>query len=109
MLPLPCASSAIGIATITTWLTRAGEHSTALHQRWFRNLHLPHVQLDELRTRLHNRAKVLWVAVDPSTTLIPVLHLGPRTQDAAHTVVHMLRQHQAPTCLPVFTSDGLNV
>ena len=69
------------------------------------------MQLDELRTRLHNRAKVLWlwVAVDPSTKLIPVLHLGPRTQDAAHTVVHMLRQQLAPTCLPVFSSDGLNV
>jgi IS1 family transposase len=98
-------------ATITTWLTRAGEQSTALHQRWFRNLHLPHVQLDELRTRLRNRAKVLWlwVAVDPITKLIPVLHLGPRTQDVAHTVVHVLRQQLAPTCLPVFTSDGLNL
>src|SRR5262245_50742243 len=31
-----------------------------------------------------------------------------RTQDAAHVVVHDLRQRLAPGCLPVFTSDGLN-
>ncbi len=33
---------------------------------------------------------------------------GARTQDAAHTVVHTLRQRLAPGCIPVFTSDGLN-
>ena len=97
--------------TITTWLTRAGEHSATLHDRCFQRLHLPHLQLDELRTRLRNRAQVLWlcVALDPLTKLIPVLHLGARTQHAAHGVVHELRQRLAPGCLPVFTSDGLNL
>ncbi len=97
--------------TITTWLTRAGEHSATLHDRWFRHLHLPHLQLDELRTRLRNREHVLWlwVALDPRTKLIPVLHLGARTQRAAHAVVHDLRSRLAPGCLPVFTSDGLNL
>ena len=71
---------------------------------------LPHRQLDELRTRVRSRVHVLWlwVAVDPLTKLIPVLHLGARTQSAAHAVVHDLRQRLEPTCLPVFTSDGLN-
>src|SRR5262245_48666552 len=32
-------------ATITRWLTRAGEHSAALHERWFHQLQLSHVQL----------------------------------------------------------------
>ena len=98
-------------ATITTWLTRAGEHSATLHARWLRQLTLPHLQLDELRTRLRNRAQVLWLwlAVDPLTKLIPVLHLGARTQSAAHAVVHELRQCLEPSCLPVFTSDGLNL
>ena len=66
-------------ATITTWLTRAGEHSATLHDRWLRNLTLPHLQLDERRTRLHPRAHVLWrwVALDPLPNLIPVRHLGP--------------------------------
>jgi len=97
--------------TISTWLTRAGEHSTTLHDRWFRQLTLPHLQLDELRTRLRDRAHVLWlwVALDPLTKLIPVLQLGARTQPAAHTVVHELCQRLASDCLPVFTSDGLNL
>src|SRR6266567_8169094 len=46
-------------ATITTWLTRAGEHAQTLHERFFRNLHLPHLQLDEIRTRLHPSRQVL--------------------------------------------------
>ncbi|MDQ5854331.1 MAG: hypothetical protein M3380_20125 [Chloroflexota bacterium] len=98
-------------ATITTWLTRASEHSATLHDHWFRHLHLPHVQLDELRTRLRDRAQVLWlwVAIDPLTKLIPVLHLGGRTQTVAHAVVHELRQRLALGCLPIFTSDGLNL
>jgi transposase-like protein len=97
-------------ATITTWLTRAGEHSAILHNRFFQGLHLPHIQLDELRTRLRSRAHILWlwVAVDPLTKIIPVLHLGARTQDAAHAVVHDLYGRLAPGCIPIFTSDGLN-
>ncbi len=96
--------------TITRWLTRAGAHSATLHDRVFRNLHLPHVQLDEILTRLRSRASVLWLwlAIDPISKLIPVLHLGARTQAAAHTVVHDLCQRLAPGCIPVFTSDGLN-
>jgi hypothetical protein len=98
-------------ATITTWLRRAGEHSVLLHDRWFRNLYLPHLQLDELRTRLRCRAHVLWlwVVVDPISKLIPVLHLGARTQDVAHMVAHDLYGRLARGCLPVFTSDGLRL
>ena len=98
-------------ATITTWLTRAGEHAQRLHKRSFCHLHLPHIQLDELRTwlRSHTRVLWLWLVIDPTTKLLPVLHLGPRTQDAAHSVIHSLRQHLAPECIPLFTSDGLNV
>jgi hypothetical protein len=44
-----------------------------------------------------------------SRAILPVLHLGPRTQNAAHLFIHSLRQMLAPGCLPVFTSDGLNV
>ena len=97
--------------TLAAWLTRAGEHSATLHDRWFRQLHLPHLQLDELRTHLRNRADVLWlwVALDPLTKLIPVVHLGARTQHAAHSVVHELGSRLAPQCLPVFTSDGLTL
>ena len=66
---------------------------------------------DEVRTRLRRRAQVvwLWVVVDPLTKLVPVLHLGARTQDSAHVVVHGLRRVRAPGCLPAFTSDGLRL
>ena len=95
--------------TITRWLTHAGAHAQTLHDQAFRHLHLPHVQLDELRTRLRHQGAVLWlwVATDAVSKVIPVLHLGARTQAAAHTLVHDLRQRLAPGCLPVFTSNGL--
>jgi hypothetical protein len=98
-------------ATITTWLSRAGEHAHILHERFFFHLHLPHLQLDELRTRLRCSTQVLWVwlVIDPRTKLLPVLHLGPRTQKAAHSVIHSLRHLLAPGCLPLFTSDGLHL
>ena len=98
-------------ATITRWLTRAGGHAHTLHERFFCHLHLPHLQLDELRTRLRCAKEVLWLwlVIDPTTKLLPVLHLGPRTQDAAHSVIHSLRHILAPGCLPLFTSDGLNM
>ena len=98
-------------ATITSWLTRAGRHAELFHERSFRNLHIPHLQLDELRTRLRSAKQILWLwlAIDPLTKMILVLELGPRTQHMAHRVIHSLRQILAPGCLPLFTSDGLNL
>jgi IS1 family transposase len=98
-------------ATITTWLTRAGEHAQTLHKRSFCHLHLPHIQLDELRTRLRCAKQILWLwlAIDPRTKILPVLELGPRTQHMAHRLIHTLRESLAPGCLPLFTSDGLNL
>src|SRR2546430_138622 len=97
-------------ATITTWLSRAGEHARTFHERSFCSIHLPHLQLDELRTRLHSATQILWLwlAIDPLTKIIPVLQLGPRTQHRAHLLIHSLRLMLAPGCLPLFTSDGLN-
>ncbi len=98
-------------ATIIIWLSRAGEHAQTFHERFFRTLQLPYLQLDELRTRLRSSRQVLWLwlAIDPCTKILPVLQFGPRTQHMAHLVIHSRRQILAPGCLPVFTSDGLNV
>jgi hypothetical protein len=98
-------------ATITAWMSRAGEHARTLHEHFFCLLQLPYVQLDELRTRLRRAKQVLWLwlAIDPCTKILPVLHLGLRTQNAAHIVIHSLRRILAPGCVPLFTSDGLNV
>jgi IS1 family transposase len=86
-------------------------HAQSLHERFFRHLWVPHLQLDELRTRLRSSQQVLWLwlAIDPCTKILPVLHLGSRNQHAAHLLIHSLRQLLAPDCLPLFTSDGLNV
>ena len=98
-------------ATITSWLTRAGRHAESLHEHVFCHLQLPYLQLDELRTRLRSHSDVLWLwlVIDPRTKIVPVLHLGPRTQNAAHTVIHSLRRILTPGYLPLFTSDGLNL
>ena len=98
-------------ATITRWLARAGLHAQTLHERFFDHLQLPHLQLDELRTRLRCATQVvwLWLAIDPLTKIVPVLQLGPRTQHMAHRLIHSLRHRLAPGCLPLFTSDGLNL
>jgi IS1 family transposase len=86
-------------------------HAQTLHERSFRNLRLPHLQLDELRTRLRSYKHVLWLwlAIDPCTKILPVLQLGPRTQNMAHLLIHSLQQLLTPGCLPLFTSDGLNL
>ena len=44
-------------ATITTWLTRAGEYAQTLHERSFCHLRLSHLQFDELCTRLRRLPK----------------------------------------------------
>ncbi len=97
-------------ATITTWLSRAGQHAQSFHEHFFCHLQLPYVQLDELCTRLRDSTQVLWLwlAIDPLTKILPVLELGPRTQTMAHRLIHSLRQMLTPGCLPLFTSDGLN-
>ena len=66
-------------ATITTWLSRAGQHAQTLHERFFRTLWIPHLQLDELRTRLRNANQILWLwlAIDPLTKLLPVTRARP--------------------------------
>jgi hypothetical protein len=96
--------------TLRTWLTRAAHHSALLHNHFCSDLLLAHVQLDEIRTRLRQRAHVLWLtlAVDPISKLIPTLYLRSRTQDAAHAVIHDLRQRLASGCIPALRSDGLN-
>jgi hypothetical protein len=60
-------------ATIMMWLMRAGEHAQTLHERFFSHLQLPHLQLDELRTRLRCAKQVLWLwlAIDHCTKLLP--------------------------------------
>ncbi len=97
-------------STVATWLSRAGQHSQSMHKCWISNLHLPHLQLDEIRTRLRSKGQVLWLwlAIDPLTKLVPALLLGPRTHNAAYALVHTLKATLVEGLVPIFSSDGLN-
>ena len=80
-----------------------------LHQRFFANLELGHIQLDELWANVKQAEQDLWVwvACEARHKLIPVLQVGPRTQQMAYSVVHELKSRLKPGCVPVFSSDGL--
>jgi IS1 family transposase len=96
-------------ATITRWRDRAAEQAERLHRHFLHDMHLPHVQLAEVRVRLRRRSQLtwLWLALDPATKRIPALALGPRTQQTASGLVHALCAPLAPGCTPVVTTDGL--
>jgi IS1 family transposase len=100
-----------GEATIIRWRNRAAQQATCLHHQFLRDLQLSCVQLDEIRTRLRSRARVLWLwlALEPRTKLIPALALGARSQQTAQTLVHRLRAVLATGCTPVITTDGLRL
>jgi IS1 family transposase len=97
--------------TITSWLVRAGTHGERLHGRLFRNLWLLEVQLDELRTTLRDKGQEvwIWIACDAKTEVIAAVQMGPRTQALAHRLIHALVQVLTPSCVPLFTSDGLDL
>ena len=98
-----------GEATLTRWRDRAARHAERVQRPVLHGLHLPHLQLDDIRTRLRARARVtwLWLALDPRTKRIPARALGPRTHHTAPTLVPTLRAVLAPACIPVITTDGL--
>jgi IS1 family transposase len=98
-------------ASLRLWLTRAGLHAQSLHDHFSHGLQLAHIQLDELFTTARQAAHELWlwVALDATTKFIPVLLLGPRTQDLAHQLIHQLRRTLVESCLPIFGSDGLKL
>jgi hypothetical protein len=73
ILPPQNVSSATDKPRSRAFLTRASEYAQTLHERSFRNLWLPHLQLDELRTRLCCSTQVIWLAIDPLTKILPVL------------------------------------
>jgi IS1 family transposase len=102
----------IGEGTLRTWLTRAGLHAVKLHDHFFQQLKLQHVQLGELWANVRQKSHEVWVwtSMEVTTKIIPVIRLSPRTLAIAYAVVHELRQRmQAGHPLPVFTTDGLRL
>jgi IS1 family transposase len=97
--------------TLRTWLTRAGMQAEKMHAHFFQELIFRHIQLDELWANLHHKSQDvwLWVATEATSKLIPVMELGPRTLDMAMGVVHGLVCTMSPGCMPIFTTDGLQL
>jgi IS1 family transposase len=102
---------AMGIqeSTLRTWLTRSGEQSRKLHERFFQNLSLGNIQLDELWAKVKEKEQAVWVwtVCEAKTKIIPVIQLGAHTQDMAYLVVHELKSRLKAGCVPIFSSDGL--
>ena len=102
----------IGEGTLRTLLTRAGLHAKKVYEHFFRGLRFEHIQLDELwaNVRRESQEVWVWVAMEATTKMVPVIQLGPRTLDMAYAVVHELRTRmQVGSALPVFSSDGLRL
>ena len=95
-------------ATLSRWLLRAGTHSEQIHAELFVNLELDYLQLDELKAPIvGDKENWLWAAIDPITKIVPAIHIGKRTNDAAMIFIHHLALCLAPGWVPAFTSDGL--
>ena len=97
--------------TLRAWRTQVADHARRLHAHFAHDLRLPHVQLDELRLTLRGNADEVWgwVALDATSKFIPAFVLGPRTRRCANALIHGLCQTLASGCVPLFTSDGLDL
>ena len=98
--------------TIARWLARAGQQASLLHDRYFCDLALPYLQVDELQTKIRAYAGEkawLWVALDPQTKIVPTLTLTLGGRKTIHTMafIHELVLRLVVGCVPLFTSDGL--
>jgi hypothetical protein len=69
-------------AAIMAWLTRASQQAERLHEVLLRDLCLPHLQLDEIRTRLRARERVLWLWV--AFDLYCFLRSSPKLLSSCH-------------------------
>ena len=98
--------------TIARWLERSGRHASLLHDRYFHDLEIAYVQVDELQTKIRaypGEKAWLWVAIDPHTKTVPTLTLtiGGRKTIHAMVFIHDLVLRLAEGCIPLLTSDGL--
>ena len=98
-----------GRPSIQRWANLGAAHMSKLHERMFSGLQAVTVQLDEIRTRIKGRAEAtwVWVAFEAKSKLRLATHIGERTHNDAHTLIHKLKQTLADDCVPVFSSDGL--
>src|SRR5215468_2687232 len=109
--------------TVRAWLVEAAEHLRAFSRSFLCDVHMEHLQLDELYAvlrdrkagaisddeameRLERSRHWVWTAMDPKSKLLVVVDVGTRTLAMAQRVVHQLVQVLAPGCVPLFVTDG---
>jgi IS1 family transposase/transposase-like protein len=110
--------------TVLAWLSEAADQLDAFSHYFLREVHLDHVQLDELCALLsegkagqgseaaaieplQRSPSWVWVAMDPVSKLLLALDVGERTLAMAQRLVHHVVQVLTPGCLPLFVTDGL--
>jgi IS1 family transposase len=62
---------------------------------------------DEAMHRLSRSPQWVWTAIDPQSKRLLAIAVGPRTRAMAQRFVHQVVQILAPSCVPLFLSDGL--
>jgi IS1 family transposase len=109
--------------TVLHWLVEAAEQLTAFSAYFLCDLHVRQLQLDALYavlrevktgalsdaeaiTRLERSPYWVWTVMDPESKLLVVIDVGTRTLEMAQHVVHQLVQVLAPSCVPLFVTDG---
>jgi IS1 family transposase len=110
--------------TVLQWLGDAAEQLRAFSAYFLCDLHLEQLQLDELYAvlrafkageisedaaikRLERSPSWVWTAMDPTSKLLVVVDIGSRTLAMAQRVVHQVTGVLAPSCVPLFLTDGL--
>jgi hypothetical protein len=95
---------------LNDWLKKGSKHAALLQERLLHDLRCGHLQLGELVTRVRSSVQRVWVwvALDASTKLIAMVHIGQRKRDDAMTFVHRLKGRLALGCVPILTTDGLS-
>jgi IS1 family transposase len=109
--------------TVLHWLVEAAEQLHAFTSYFLCAVHVQQVQLDELYAvlsavkdgkmredeaihRLSRSPHWVWTAIDPQSKLLLAIAIGPRTRAMAQRFVHQVVQVLAPSCVPLFLTDG---
>ena len=109
--------------TVLHWLVEAAEHLKAFASYFLCDVHVTQLQLDALYAvlrgvkegegseddailRLEGPRPWVWTAIDPVSTLLLAMEVGPRTVEMAQGVVHHVVSVVAPGCVPAWFSDG---
>jgi IS1 family transposase len=114
---------AVAPSTVLPWLVEAAAQLKAFSAYFLCDVHVRQLQLDEwyavLRgvkdgeisaeqaiQRLERSRHWVWTAIDPESTLLLAIEVGPRPLEMAQRVVHHVVGVLAPGCVPAWLSDG---